>query len=73
MHFIEEYKKRYGSVHPNFFTGTFEEAIAESCSKPPREVTEIKDIKNNDLLNNSLILKQCIFDLEKIISSIFTS
>ncbi|OXU24214.1 hypothetical protein TSAR_001469 [Trichomalopsis sarcophagae] len=37
MHFIEEYKKRYGSVHPNFFTGTFEDAIAESCSKPPRE------------------------------------
>jgi hypothetical protein len=38
LHFSEEYKKRYGPVHPNFFTGTFENVVAESCFKPPREV-----------------------------------
>ncbi|XP_011503570.1 PREDICTED: FAS-associated factor 1 [Ceratosolen solmsi marchali] len=37
LHFSEEYTKRYGLAHPNFFTGTFESAIAESCFKPPRE------------------------------------
>ncbi|XP_058789619.1 FAS-associated factor 1 [Phymastichus coffea] len=37
IHFLEEYKRRYGPVHPQFFTGTFEDAVAESCSKLPRE------------------------------------
>ncbi|XP_014207984.1 FAS-associated factor 1 [Copidosoma floridanum] len=37
LHFLEEYKKRYGPNHPNFFTGTLEDAMAESCSKPPRD------------------------------------
>lgn len=38
LNFLEEYKKRYGPNHPNFFTGTLEDAVAESCTKPPRDV-----------------------------------
>lgn len=37
LHFAEQYEKRYGPVHPEFFAGTFEDAIKESCLKPARE------------------------------------
>ncbi|XP_034939481.1 FAS-associated factor 1 isoform X2 [Chelonus insularis] len=37
LHFSEQFEKRYGPVHPEFFTGTFDEAVRESCLKPPRE------------------------------------
>ncbi|XP_024936165.1 FAS-associated factor 1 isoform X2 [Cephus cinctus] len=37
LHFAEQFEKRYGPVHPEFFTGTFEDAIKESCLKPAKE------------------------------------
>ncbi|XP_047351443.1 FAS-associated factor 1 isoform X1 [Vespa velutina] len=37
LHFAEQYEKRYGLNHPEFFTGTFEDAIKESCLKPAKE------------------------------------
>ncbi|XP_017881622.1 FAS-associated factor 1 isoform X1 [Ceratina calcarata] len=37
MHFAEGFEKRYGPVHPEFFTGTFEDAVKESCLKPAKE------------------------------------
>ncbi|XP_043578100.1 FAS-associated factor 1 isoform X2 [Bombus pyrosoma] len=37
IHFAEEFKKRYGPAHPKFFTGTFEDAVKESCLKPAKE------------------------------------
>ncbi|XP_015178994.1 PREDICTED: FAS-associated factor 1 isoform X1 [Polistes dominula] len=37
LHFAEQYEKRYGRNHPEFFTGTFEDAIKESCLKPAKE------------------------------------
>lgn len=41
LHFAEQYEKRYGLNHPEFFTGTFEDAIKESCLKPAKEVCNI--------------------------------
>ena len=38
LHFADEFEKRYGPNHPQFFTGTLEEAIQEACGKPPKEV-----------------------------------
>ncbi|XP_033213036.1 FAS-associated factor 1 [Belonocnema kinseyi] len=37
LHFAEEFEKRYGTSHPQFFTGTLEEAIQEACGKPPKD------------------------------------
>lgn len=37
LHFAEQYVNRYGRNHPEFFTGTFEDAIKESCLKPAKE------------------------------------
>ncbi|XP_066592439.1 FAS-associated factor 1 [Prorops nasuta] len=37
IHFSEQYEKRYGPIHPEFFTGTFEDAVKESCLKPAKE------------------------------------
>ncbi|XP_043525545.1 FAS-associated factor 1 isoform X1 [Frieseomelitta varia] len=37
MHFAEEFEKRYGPAHPEFFTGTFKDAVKESCLKPAKE------------------------------------
>ncbi len=37
--FSEEFSSRYGSPHPNFFPGTLEDAIRESCLKPPKDVS----------------------------------
>ncbi|XP_014295657.1 FAS-associated factor 1 [Microplitis demolitor] len=37
LHFSEQFEKRYGLIHPEFFTGTFDEAIRESCLKPAKE------------------------------------
>lgn len=41
LHFSEQFEKRYGLIHPEFFTGTFDEAIRESCLKSAKEVIEI--------------------------------
>lgn len=38
LHFAEQFEKRYGSAHPEFFAGTFEDALKESCLKPAKEV-----------------------------------
>ena len=37
LHFAEQFEKRYGRSHPEFFTGTFDEAIKESCLRPAKE------------------------------------
>ncbi|XP_063989568.1 FAS-associated factor 1 [Diachasmimorpha longicaudata] len=37
LHFAEQFEKRYGPAHPKFFTGTFDEAIKESCLKPAKD------------------------------------
>ncbi|CAK9830976.1 FAS-associated factor 1 [Anthophora retusa] len=37
IHFAEEFEKRYGPAHPEFFTGTFKDAVKESCLKPAKE------------------------------------
>ncbi|EGI70162.1 PREDICTED: FAS-associated factor 1 isoform X1 [Acromyrmex echinatior] len=37
LHFAEQFEKRYGPAHPEFFTGTFEDALKESCLKPAKE------------------------------------
>lgn len=37
LHFAEEFEKRYGPNHPQFYTGTLEEAIQEACGKPPKD------------------------------------
>ncbi|XP_033310087.1 FAS-associated factor 1 isoform X1 [Bombus bifarius] len=37
MHFAEEFEKRYGPAHPEFFTGTFKDAVKESCLKSAKE------------------------------------
>ena len=37
LHFAEEFEKRYGAAHPEFFTGKFKDAVKESCLKPARE------------------------------------
>lgn len=38
LHFAEQFEKRYGPAHPEFFAGTFEDAVKESCLKPAKEV-----------------------------------
>lgn len=38
LHFAEQFEKRYGPAHPEFFAGTFEDALKESCLKPAKEV-----------------------------------
>ncbi|RZF45641.1 hypothetical protein LSTR_LSTR010592 [Laodelphax striatellus] len=37
IHFNDEFTNRYGDLHPEFFPGTLEDAIKESCLKPARE------------------------------------
>ncbi|XP_012278050.1 FAS-associated factor 1 [Orussus abietinus] len=37
LHFVEQFEKRYGPAYPDFFVGTFEDAIKESCLKPVKE------------------------------------
>lgn len=37
LHFADQFEKRYGPAHPTFFTGTFDEAIKESCLKPAKD------------------------------------
>ncbi|XP_053989230.1 FAS-associated factor 1 isoform X3 [Hylaeus anthracinus] len=37
LHFAEEFEKRYGQAHPEFFTGKFKDAVKESCLKPAKE------------------------------------
>ncbi|XP_046751610.1 FAS-associated factor 1 isoform X1 [Diprion similis] len=37
LQFAEQFQKRYGAAHPDFFAGTFEEAIKESCLRPAKE------------------------------------
>ncbi|KZC10917.1 FAS-associated factor 1 [Dufourea novaeangliae] len=37
MQFAEEFEKRYGQAHPEFFTGRFKDAVKESCLKPAKE------------------------------------
>ena len=37
VHFAEEFVKRYGPAHPEFFTGKFKDAVKESCLKPAKE------------------------------------
>ena len=36
--FAEEFANRYGRPHPEFFPGTLDDAIKESCIKPAKEV-----------------------------------
>ena len=36
--FSEEFVNRYGRPHPEFFPGSLDEAIKQSCLKPAREV-----------------------------------
>lgn len=38
LYFAEQFEKRYGPAHPEFFAGTFEDALKESCLKPAKEV-----------------------------------
>lgn len=38
LHFAEEFEKRYGKAHPEFYTGKFKDVIKESCLKPAKEV-----------------------------------
>lgn len=54
MHFAEEFEKRYGPAHPEFFTGTFKDAVKESCLKPAKEVS-------------NYYLKKSLFTLYKIL------
>lgn len=37
LHFAEQFEKRYGPLHPEFYMGTFEDAIKISCLKPANE------------------------------------
>ncbi|XP_003703822.1 fas associated factor casp isoform X1 [Megachile rotundata] len=37
VQFAEEFEKRYGPAHPEFFTGRFKDAVKESCLKPAKE------------------------------------
>ncbi|KAL6419180.1 hypothetical protein ACFW04_014056 [Cataglyphis niger] len=37
LYFAEQFEKRYGPAHPEFFAGTFEDALKESCLKPAKE------------------------------------
>lgn len=37
LHFAEQFQKRYEAAHPDFFAGTFEEAVKESCLRPAKE------------------------------------
>ncbi|XP_076220941.1 fas associated factor casp isoform X1 [Nomia melanderi] len=37
LHFAEEFEKRYGQAHPEFYTGKFKDAVKESCLKPAKE------------------------------------
>ena len=38
--FSEEFTNRYGRPHPEFFPGSLDEAIKQSCLKPAKEVSE---------------------------------
>lgn len=56
LQFSQEFEKRYGPVHPNFFVGTFEEAVSEAFV--PKEVLfktlfmeTMKKIEINDISN----------------------
>lgn len=42
LHFAEQFEKRYGPAHPEFFAGTFEDALKESCLKPAKEVRVLR-------------------------------
>lgn len=56
LHFAEEFEKRYGPNHPQFYTGTLEEAIQEACGKPPKDVSNLNNIFRN-YLNNYILFK----------------
>lgn len=72
LHFAEQFEKRYGPAHPEFFAGTFEDALKESCLKPAKEVCLDLALQKYNFYHN--IWKQNIsYVLEKIISSIFAS
>lgn len=76
LHFAEQYEKRYGLNHPEFFTGTFEDAIKESCLKPAKEVCNIYLYGlhiNYNLINIALEIKSVYIVLEEIISRVFAS
>jgi len=38
IRFSEEFANRYGSPHPQFFPGSLDDAIRESCNQPAKEV-----------------------------------
>lgn len=37
--FNDNYTQRYGDSHPEFYTGTLADAIAEATQKPARDVS----------------------------------
>lgn len=37
--FSEEFAARYGEPHPNFFPGTLDDALKESCMQPAKDVS----------------------------------
>lgn len=74
LHFAEQFEKRYGSAHPEFFAGTFEDALKESCLKPAKEVCfRSYAAKILFLLQISKTEVYFLCYAEKIISCVFAS
>jgi hypothetical protein len=40
--FGEEFAARYGQPHPQFFPGSLDQAIRESCLQPAKDVSTLK-------------------------------
>ena len=38
--FAEEFGNRYGQPHPQFFPGSLDDAIRESCNQPAKDVSQ---------------------------------
>lgn len=52
--FTDNYQQRYGDAHPQFFTGTLADAIAEATQKPAKDVSSSVDKHGNQNTHPSL-------------------
>lgn len=46
IHFADQFSNRYGVAHPDFFPGSLEDAIKESCLRPAKDVRHFVIITN---------------------------
>ena len=55
IRFAEEFANRYGQPHPQFFPGSLDDAIRESCNQPAKDVSYHSSIENDLKVMNCTI------------------